>query len=428
MFVTVLVILCLIWAAWIVQALLSAWQWRQFAGKFGHTQHSGNAKGRPLAAIIVPFKGLDIDLPSAIQSLCTLNYPAYELLLVVDSKQDPVHNVLAAEIAKYPQIKSQILIAGHAGMYEGQKVHNQLYAIDHLLKQREAVGVEQAPKVWVFADSDAIPGSDWLIDLIRPLYSPTVGMSTGYRWIEPALMQDKGSDETYPNFWASVASVINSSGIGFLGKAKYNHAWGGSMALWVDTAIQGDLKGHLQGALCDDYQFSKMVRSLGLRIYFVRSCLVATPASFDWAGLVNFAHRQYLLTRVYAPKLYYGTLLMVGFYVLANLSAIAGFFWLLFRDPLAWYYWAIPLFAMLMVGFWNQMRASQRKASAALALGPAVASRLALPFSLDRWLTWFWMGVNLVLILRAFTGRGMLWRGIFYRLKGPQDVERMNRS
>jgi hypothetical protein len=225
-----------------------------------------------------------------------------------------------------------------------------------------------------------------------------------------------------------MASVINSSVIGFLGKARYNQAWGGSMALWADTAIRGDLRGHLEGALCDDYQFGRMVKKLGLRIYFVRSCLVATPAALDWPGLVNFAHRQYLLTRVYAPGLFKLVLVMVGFYVLANLSAWAGLVVLLVHDPSQWHFWGIPLAALVLAAFWNHVRASMRRASVTNALGAEALVNLRLPLMMDRWLTWLWMSIHLMLIVRACFGRTMLWRGIFYRLRGPQDVERMNRS
>jgi len=415
----ILAVLIVIWTAWVIQAWLSAWQWRIFAGKFTHDPHDDPQLPQPKAVIIVPFKGVDLDLQTTLTRLCTLNYPDYELLLVVDSAQDPAYALLQDQLQLHPKRKARILVAGQAGMHEGQKVHNQLYAIDHLLADKDE---SDQPEVWVFADSDAIPGPDWLADLVRPLFGRAVGMTTGYRWLEPVT----GQDSVW--LWAAAASGVNSSVIGFFRKNHYSHAWGGSMALLARTAIEGNLRGHLQGALCDDYQFTRMVRKMGLRIYFVRQCLVASPVAFNWSSMMNFAHRQYLLTRIYAPELFYKVLALVGFYTLANLSAWIALIALLIRKPQAWYLWGLPLITILHVAFWNQMRGGLRKMAAKRALGPQTARRLRNTFILDRFFTWFWMALHLLLILRSCFGRTMCWRGIYYRLHGPQQVERLNRS
>lgn len=412
-------VLIALWMAWVLQALLSAWQWRLFAGRFVHEQESNTDKPQPTAAIIVPFKGVDLDMETTIARLCTLDYPAYELLLVVDSAQDPAYPLLQREIARHPHIPSQILIAGQAGMNEGQKVHNQLFAIDHLLARQ---GQPDQPEVWVFADSDAIPDPQWLANMVWPLFRRNVGMTTGYRWLEP--VDRPGSSW----LWSSIASVINSSVIGFFRNNDYSHAWGGSMALLARVAIEGDLRGHLTGALCDDYQFTRMIRRMGMRLYFVRYCLVATPVAFDRHSMMNFAHRQYLLTRVYAPKLFYGVLSIVSLYTLANLSAWAAMIALLMHYPGAWYFWGIPAITIVHVMFWNHIRATQRKLAARRALGDDAVRRMGRVWIIDRWFTWVWMLVHLVIILRSSYGRTMCWRGIYYRLYGPQKVERMNRS
>ncbi len=52
------------------------------------------------------------------------------------------------------------------------------------------------------------------------------------------------------------------------------------------------------------------------------------------------------------------------------------------------------------------------------------ADRLGLAMLLDAWATPLWMGLHLLFILRAGIGRTMTWRGIRYRLLGPQRIVR----
>jgi hypothetical protein len=45
---------------------------------------------------------------------------------------------------------------------------------------------------------------------------------------------------------------------------------------------------------------------------------------------------------------------------------------------------------------------------------------------LDRWATWLWMSLHALLLARAALGRTIRWRGIRYRLHGPQRIERLD--
>jgi hypothetical protein len=203
------------------------------------------------------------------------------------------------------------------------------------------------------------------------------------------------------------------------------HAWGGSMALRVATARRGRLRELLTGALTDDYQFTRLCHNLGLRVYFVARCLVPTPVCFSLPSLVDFAHRQYLLTRVYVPKVYAAALWLTGMYTLGCVSA-----WLvlginLCRAPADWQGWIGPAAAIAVVFVANQVRATLRRRVIAAALGPDVLRRLAPTLRWDRLATGLWMALHLLLALRALFGRTMTWRGIRYRLRGPQSCERL---
>lgn len=399
--------LLLLWTAWVLQAWLSAGQARRYLRLFRGKHHDHDLY-QPRATVIVPFKGIDHDLPTAMRSLCQQDYPDYELLLVVDSAEDPAYPILRRELARYPQRQAQLLIAGAASRHEGQKVHNQLFALERIY-DRSADG-----EVWVFADSDAIPGPQWLAKLVSPLAQvKKTGLTTGYRWLIPQPPR---------TIWSHLASLMNGSVAGLMGRDQFNHAWGGSMAIRAEIARRGDLRGRLAGALCDDYQFTRLARDLGLRVYFVPGCLVASPVRFDGRGLVNFVHRQYLLTRVYAPFLFAAALTFTSLYVAGAVSTLVYLVISLLsgRAGLLW-----PVGVLALAGAGDQLRAYYRRQAIDQAFGYVGLARLRATLTLDRWATPLWMTAHWLLILRSAFGRTMRWRGILYRLDGPQKCRRL---
>lgn len=410
------IVLFVIWLAWVAQAWLSAWNVRFFWRRFDKTRKF-NSIADPRATLIVPFKGTDPDLSQTLDLLCTQDYPNYDLVWVIDDAADPVAPLLHAAAARHPQRHIRIMVSGKAGANQGQKTHNQRF----VLQQIEPSADDE--DVWVFCDSDAVPGRDWLLKMIEPLRRKSeVAMSTGYRWLVPAH-PERG---TFGGaFWSQVASVINSSVACFLGRERFVYAWGGSMALRVAVAREGKLIEKLRGALTDDYQFSAMSRELGKVIYFVPQALVPTPVDFTWATLLNFAHRQYLITRVYVPRLVRWGWMLTGLYVSGFATA-----WVVtlgaLVNPQFFHPWTLSLPAIVLVMLGDGVRSYYRRQVVREAFEPSIQQQLAGTLAFDRWGTPVWMALNFVLITRAFIGRTMVWRGVKYRLLGPQQCERMD--
>ena len=152
---------------------------------------------------------------------------------------------------------------------------------------------------------------------------------------------------------------------------------------------------------------------------------MATPVNFDLAGLINFAHRQYLLTRVYAPGLFILALAMTSLYIIGWTSATA---WLLVRvliDPSSSGWWW-PAAAIACVFTANQVRSSLRRQVVSKALGDQVLDQLRTTLRIERWAPFIWMTLHWLIIVRSAFGRTMRWRGIRYRLWAPQRVERID--
>ncbi len=395
-------LLTILWGAWVAQAVLSAIVVRKVYRRIDKQSRPRIHPFTPPAVVIVPFKGVDLDMEQAVCSLCEQDYPDYELMLVVESEQDPAYELLQRCLTQFPQRKARVLVAGEAPTTRGQKVHNQLFAIEQI----EPVDGDQA---WVFLDSDAIPDDRWLRTLVHRLNEKDrTAVVTGYRWLVPA--PDSGA-------WARFASVVNSS-IACLqsSREKLSQAWGGAMAMLADTARRGELTRRLQGAITDDYPITQMTRDLNMRLYFPSRAMVATPVDFDRASFFNFAYRQYVITRVYAPRLFAFALANLTLYVAAMFSAVTALF---IGD------WRVAAGVIAAVCVADQVRSTFRRRVILAALGNDALQKLRATLCIDRWLTPLWMTLHWLIVLRACFGNILNWRGNRYRLRGPDRVEKI---
>jgi ceramide glucosyltransferase len=403
----ILIGLCI---AWGTQAVLAVVAQRKLAERAKNPQTERFAAYRPTAALIVPFKGVEPALKGNLQGLLTQNYPDYRVLMIVEDQADTAYPLLREAIEQHPGRKVDIVFAGVAGPNEGQKVHNLIAAVEKL--KQENAGEE----VWVFADSDAVPGPDWLAELVGPLCQERTAVTTGFRWLIPEPSEADGT----PTFWSKIASILNSSTTGFIRRDAFTHAWGGSMAMRVTTAQSADLLSRWRGAISDDYQVTRMCRDLDRRVYFVPECLVASPVDYDFKGLYNFAYRQYVITRIHAPKVFIAALFINALYFL-GLAAAAT---ILIKHPTRDHTrFAIGVFILVFLA--NQLRATYRQRVVKRTLGQEIFTKLKPTFTLERWTTPLWLGINLLLLLRATVGKTISWRNIRYRINGPQDIQRL---
>lgn len=395
---------------WAWRALASVLQARKFARLFQREVKAKYREHRPRVALIVPFRGAEPGLAANVRGVLSQDYPDYRVLLVVDDAADPAHAVLQQVLAEHPAADAEILIAGPAHEHESQKIHNQLAAMERL---REDARGEQ---VWAFADSDAIPGPQWLGHLVGPLQKETVGVTTGYRWLIP------DPDDPHPNLLTTYASIMNSSVMSFAGSGFFRYAWGGSMAVRVETAERGALIRRFTNAVCDDYQVSRMVHDLGMEVYFVPSCVVPSPARWTWASLLDFVQRQYVLTRLHEPLLYAAGLWVLLSYPVSLVVTVAALVAGLVSAP-AGIGWKAAVGVLLFVHAMNHVRAMYRRQAAKRALDARAFASLRRTFVHEHVATAGWMTLHAVLALTGLS-RSFHWRGLVYDCRTPNDVTR----
>ncbi len=363
---------------------------------------------QPMAALVIPCKGLDSDFRENMNSFLHLDYDNYRIFFVVGEASDPAYKELRdltdkAAAAGNPR-QVQILVSGPCTSCS-QKIHNLLYAIQHIPADTEML---------VFADSDAQVHSDWLARLVWPLRNAKHGIATGYRWFVP----------TQKNLATLVLSALNASVAQLLGNTGLNRAWGGSMAMRLADFRGLKLAEKWKKTFSDDLSASREVRKHHMKVTFVPSCLVASPVATTWPDLLEFGRRQFLIARVYSPIVW-----CIG--LISSLASVVGLWGLL---ALVVYVWRVEApyrllyAAALGVYFAGQVLRAVLRQIAAFRLLPEHASSLKAAAWADIAGCWLWAPLLMVIMLSSAFGQIITWRGIRYRLISPTRTEVLDKG
>jgi ceramide glucosyltransferase len=357
---------------------------------------------RPRTVLIVPCRGLDSAFEQNITSFFEQDYENYLCWFVVGDELDPAYGELCRLKDRLSQSSKaqdvQVFVAGRSRTCS-QKIHNLLYCYERIGDDID---------VLAFADSDICVQSNWLSHIVYPLRKSKYGAASGYRWFVPKQ-----------NNLASLAlSTMNAKVAQLLGNTRFNQAWGGSMAIRVDVFRNLGLDKIWPKTLSDDLSLSSAVKRAGLIVAFVPACMVASHEVNTWRELFEFSRRQFVITRISAPKtwwfgLFSGLYSVLGIWATAGLAIYAGAIQnehlLLFAAvPLVFFFsqLARAILRQKMAGkLLNHERRKMRAACAADILG-----------------FWLWSLLMLILIISSAFGKTICWRGIRYKLLGPTEI------
>ncbi len=277
------------------------WKHHTFLGKV-RTAAKPASEFSPFATVILPLKGLDYHLEQNIRALAEQDYPKYEILIVVDSKDDPAYAIAG-------RIKSKritILKAKSRKDCSGK--------VAALL-----TGVQFARgDVFAFADSDMQPRKTWLRELVAPLNEEKVGVTTGYRWYFPLR-----------GFASCLQSAWNTLGLGVM-FGKHAFVWGGSFAIKKDVFEALKIEEQWHHAISDDTVAGEAVKHAGLGIRFVPTAVSASFAHSGFSDVMEWTNRQMTFIRMSSKKTWRAALFAyasISFIFLTGIAlTLAGIF------------------------------------------------------------------------------------------------------
>lgn len=357
---------------------------------------------RPRTVLIIPCKGMESSFRENITSFFKLDYENYLLWFVVADESDPAYDQLCdlkTQLeADSKALEVQVFVAGY-GQSCSQKIHNLLYCYERIGEDVE---------ILAFADSDICVRGNWLSHIVYPLRKSKNGVASGYRWYIPK-----------ENNLASLAlSAMNAKIAQLLGNTPFNQAWGGSMAIRVDVFRKLGIDRIWPKVLSDDLSLSRAVKKAGLRVAFVPACLVASYERATWRSLFEFGRRQFLITRVSTPRVWWLSLLssvysLLGTWGAAGLAIYAAR--IHHRD--------LPIFIAVPVVFFTAqlIRVILRQRMARRLLSEEHRAMRA-AYLADILAFWLWSLLLLFFIVASAFGRTICWRGIRYKIVSPTET------
>ena len=357
---------------------------------------------KPKTALFIPSKGIDSDFQKNIASFFNQDYEDYLLWFVVADRSDPAYEQLCnlknqlRQNSKAKEVK--ILIAGQTQSCS-QKIHNLLHCCNNVSDDIE---------VLAFADSDACVNTDWLSHIVYPLRQSKYGAASGYRWFVPKKN----------NIATLAMSAVNAKVAQLLGNSRFNQAWGGSMAIRLDTFRSTGLDKIWKKSLSDDLSLSNAVKKAGLKVAFVPACMVASYESTTWPKLFEFGRRQFLITRIYASRTW-----RFAFY--SSFCATAGlwgtvaiaFYAAKTKDPYLNFFIAAPVLVFII-----QLSRAILRQTLISKLLKKDRHKMRFAMAADILFFWLWSLLTLVLVIASAFGRIISWRGIKYKLVSPTET------
>ena len=283
---------------------------------------------------------------------------------------------------------------------EGKKVHNQLAAFEELTPE---------DKIIAFVDADIICPKDWLSKLADPINRGTHDPATTYRWLVPKKRRVA----------SLYASVINASITTQGGNTRDNMPWGGSMAISRGAFDDLDVPGLFAGSLNDDLRLGKAAKRAGFKVGYIRNLVRPTEIDFNWRRFIEFARRQYLQVKVFAPITYCAGNLILFLYFIGLATVVAaiakGYLW-------AW----VPL---ILAASLDQIRAMTRESIYRNLFGDdkATYKKIARTGVIEHLFTPVYMCLHGLLVMSTWFMNKMEWGGIKYQVESPEKTRVLGR-
>ena len=262
----------------------------------------------PPVSVLKPVHGLEARLKENIESFFRQDYPDYEVLFAADEADDPALEVVREVCARYPRIRSRVLVTGTPWP-------NPVVYSFHCLAEAAA------HNILVTTDSDVGVDSHYLREIVPPLLDPQVGMVT-------CVYRGKNAAGFFSGLTAIGMSVEMTAGV-----LVANLLEGMKFGLGPTTVVRKDSLASIGGysALKDyiayDFAIGNLIAKAGYRVVLSGHIIdhVVNQKSFRrmWQNQLRWAQT----TRYSRPKGHFGSGLifavpygLLGFFAAAGLG------------------------------------------------------------------------------------------------------------
>ena len=361
-----------------------------------------NNEACPKAAVVLCLRGGDPFLFRCIEGLLSQDYPDYQIRFVVDHVDDPSMPILRKAVEGIAADRYQIEVLDSPLSTCSLKCSCMVQAVE---------GLSDSVKIVALLDADTIPHATWLRELATAIAPENAGAATGNRWYLP----------THPSQGALVRYAWNAAAI--VQMYWYEIAWGGTLAIKVDSIRRAQIVEKWRLAYGDDTMIRNALASIGQKVAFAPTLMMINREDCTLGAFQGWVKRQLLSARLYHPF----WLLVVGH----GVSAAALIVWLfvtclvLFAQGELFLALALLLSFLLYHVCLTSMLPWMEKAicDIARARGEAVDWPEKPSFLYLLWIAWVTQWTYTWALLNCLFMRRFVWRGVEYEVSGPWSIK-----
>ncbi len=242
----------------------------------------------PAVSVLKPVHGLEARLKENIESFFRQDYPDYEILFAADEADDPALDVVREVCARYPNIRSRVLVTGTPWP-------NPVVYAFHCMAEAAA------HDILVTTDSDVEVGPRYLREIVPPLLDPEVGMVT-------CVYRGKNAAGFFSGLTAIGMSVEMTAGV-----LVANLLEGMKFGLGPTTVVRKDslasIGGYtaLQDYIAYDFAIGNLIAKAGYRVmlsgYVIDHVVNQKSLRRMWQNQLRWAQT----TRYSRPKGHFGS-------------------------------------------------------------------------------------------------------------------------
>jgi len=380
----------------VVLAVWQGWLIRNLANVYSQPQSVWPTETPlPKVAVILSLRGRDPYLDQCLRNLIKQDYPDFQIYLVVDSETDPAWDSIR-------KIRSEF---GDVMIVDTLKYRRPTCSLKNssLIQAINALPLDV--EVVALVDADAIVSPTWIRSLVAPMANPEVGCTTGIRWFAPTESSFGSRLRCYWNHVA--ASMIHASHI----------PWGGSMAVRRNLLDEG-LADEWSRMFCEDAHTINYLRRKGVKLVYVPEATIPNREDVSVASCIRFVNRQMLIFRLYNSNwnwLVLSIFLAASLRITHDLLIVKA---LILTDffSLACLVCCHPL--ILLVTRYEVSRLDRIVRQTVKNQGQVIPSN-PLPDLFGYFCVEI---VFLTSVIAALFTQFAVWRGIRYRIRGPEEI------
>lgn len=355
----------------------------------------------PHVCVVMALRGADPYLDATLRSLFQMDYPSFEIRIVIDNESDPAVEVVNRVLSERQPTNVSIQILN---------VFQESCGLKNLALVQAIELCSDRCEILAWMDSDAIPGPGWLSSMVRPLQDQSVGVTSGIRWYS---LPDNSLGNHVRHLWNAAALLrMKAFGIG----------WGGSFAIRRDVFEVLDIASKLRKSLVEDTMISSEVLMAGGQIRFVSAATMLSMESTSLRWCLHFITRQLQMVRHYhhswSAIQMYGVVSGMVLFALTILTILCSVSGELLSSAIA---------AAALLTYCIGVNYLMNRSDACVRKSLGIAEVSSLPATLMRLIAAPVCQIaHLIAVVGCRSQREIQWRGIRYKVDSAFEVRRLN--